>query len=677
MAKRAHLALPALIVSIVLCLVVPVPTAVLDVLLSVSIVTGLVTLVAVLNLEDPVEFSSYPTLLLTTTAARVALTVSTTRAILLHGDAGEVVATFGRVVVGSNVVVGLVIFLVLTIVNLLVITKGSERASEVAARFSLDAMPGRQMAVDADLAAGLLDEQGARSARRRIAKESDFYGAMDGAVKFVKGDAIAGLIVVFVNLIGGFAIGVASRGMSFGDALQHYALLTVGDGLVAQVPALLYALATGMLVNRVKGDQGSLAAELGSQLAGNPSTLRTAAVGAVVIGLIPGMPKLPFLALATGLWVGAGRIRAKGDAPAPDVDVAVSTDPDDPEVLMSRMRTDPLEIRLAYDMTDLVGGDLLARIRELRRQLASEMGFVMPPVTTTDDAGLNAGEYRIALHGVDVGSGRAPAGAVLALPDPTASDDLALAGLGERVVEPVFGLIGYWVPEHERATAAAAGATIVPRSAAIVTHLAEVVRREAPELLTRQQVADLVDVLRSDQPLLANEVGSERLPLTLLHLVLRSLLAERVSIRDLSRIIETVSALSGQVHGADALADECRAVLGAQIAATIAPGQRVSAILFVPDVEGQLLAALRDVDGTTHLALEPEMLDAVRESVRAAWERLIGGDPVVLTCAPALRRPLTRMLHAAGIEIPVFAYRELPRHLTIAVTEVIGGTAHV
>ena len=672
MGKHTHLALPALIVSIVLCLVVPVPTALLDVLLAVSIVTGLVTLASVLNLEDPVEFSSYPTLLLTTTAARVALTVSTTRAILLHGNAGEVVETFGRVVVGSNVIVGLVIFLVLTIVNLLVITKGSERASEVAARFSLDAMPGKQMAVDADLAAGLLDEQGARAARKRIAKESDFYGAMDGAVKFVKGDAIAGVIVVFVNLIGGFAIGVASRGMSFGDALQHYALLTVGDGLVAQVPALLYALATGMLVNRVKGDHGSLAAELGAQLTGNPITLRTAAVGALVIGLIPGMPKLPFLAMAIGLWLGAGRVSRRGPTTGPVADVQVTTDPDDPEVLMSRMRTEPLEIRLAYDTTDLVTGDLLPRIRELRRQLATEMGFVMPQVTTTDDATLPAGEYRIALYGVDVGAGRAPVGAVLALPDPTAADDLALAGLGERVVEPVFGLIGYWVPEQERATASASGATIVPRSAAVVTHLAETARRYAPELLTRQQVADLVDVLRSEQPLLANEVGSERLPLTTLHQVLRSLLAERVSIRDLARIIETVSAVSAQVHGADALADECRAVLGAQITAAVAPGQRVSAVLFVPDVEGQLLASLRDVDGTMHLALEPEMLDSVRESVRAAWERLVGGDPVVLTCAPALRRALSRVLDAAGIELPVLAYRELPRHLTIAVTEVIG-----
>ncbi len=669
---RSQFALPALIVGIVVCLVVPMPTALLDILLSVNIVAGLVTLASVLNVTDPVEFSSYPSLLLVTTTARIALTVSTTRSILLHGDAGEVVSTFGEVVVGSNVMVGLVIFLVLTIVNLLVITKGSERASEVAARFSLDAMPGKQMAVDADLAAGLLDEAGARAARKRIARESDFYGAMDGAVKFVKGDAIAGVIVVFVNLIGGFVIGVLSDGMSMNEAMQHYALLTVGDGLVAQIPALLYALATGMLVNRVKGDQGNLAGELAHQLASNPTTLRTAAGGALVIGLIPGMPKLPFVALAVGLWVISGRIRPLAAALDSGPDVAVSTDPDDPEVLMARMRTEPLELRLAYDLTDLVAGDLLARIRELRRQLASELGFVMPQVVTSDDATLPAGEYRIALFGVDVGSGRAPRDSVLALPDPTTGDDLRLAGLGERVVEPVFGLVGYWVPESERAAAAASGATIVPRSAAIVTHLAEIARRSAPDLLSRQQVADLVEVLRADQPLLANEVGSDRVPLTALHQVLRSLLAERVSIRDLPRIVETISVSAGSVQGADALADECRAVLGAQIAATVAPAQRVAAILFVPDLEGRLLASLREVDGTTHLALEPEMLDSVRESVRAAWERLAGGDPVVLTCAPALRRPLARLLHAAGLELPTFAYRELPRHLTISVTEVIG-----
>ena len=671
--RNTRLALPIIIVSMVLCLVVPVPLSVLDVLLSVNIVVGVVTLASVLNLADPVEFSSYPSLLLVTTTARIALTVSTTRSILLHANAGRVVSTFGHVVVGSNVVVGLVIFLVLTIVNLVVITKGSERAAEVAARFSLDAMPGKQMAVDADLSAGLLDENGARAARRRIARESDFYGAMDGAVKFVKGDAIASVIVVFVNLLGGFAIGVLSKGMSVGDAMQRYSLLTVGDGLVAQIPALLYALATGMLVNRVKGENPDLGHEFFEQLTANPITLRTAAGGALMIGLIPGMPKVPFVGIAVGLWIVGGRVAHR--EPVPDVvpDVAVSTNPDDPEVLMSRMRAEPLELRLAYDLVDLVnGGDLLARIRELRRQLANELGFVLPQVSTSDDATLPAGEYRIALFGVDVGSGRAPADSVLALPDPTIGDDLSLAGIGERVVEPVFGLIGYWVPERERAAAATNGATIVPRSAAVVTHLAEIARRYAADLLSRQQVADLVDMLRTEEPLLANEVGNDRVPMTLLHQVMRALLAERVSVRDLPRIIDTLSVSVGQVHGVEALADECRAMLGAQIAAQVAPNQRIAAILLVPELEGRLMASLREVDGTTHLAVEPETLDAVRESVRGAWERLAGGDPVVLTCAPNLRRPLARVLHSAGLELPTFAYRELPRHLTIDVSEVVG-----
>jgi flagellar biosynthesis protein FlhA len=653
--------------------VVPVPLGVLDLLLSVNIVVGVVTLASVLNLADPVEFSSYPSLLLVTTTARIALTVSTTRSILLHANAGRVVSTFGHVVVGSNVVVGLVIFLVLTIVNLVVITKGSERAAEVAARFSLDAMPGKQMAVDADLAAGLLDEDGARAARRRIARESDFYGAMDGAVKFVKGDAIASVIVVFVNLLGGFAIGVLSKGMSVSDAMQTYSLLTVGDGLVAQIPALLYALATGMLVNRVKGENPDLGHEFFEQLTANPITLRTAAGGALMIGLIPGMPKLPFVGLAVGLWIVGGRVANR--EPVPDVapDVAVSTNPDDPEVLMSRMRAEPLELRLAYDLIDLAnGGDLLARIRELRRQLANELGFVLPQVSTSDDATLPAGEYRIALFGVDVGSGRAPVDSVLALPDPTIGDDLSLAAIGERVVEPVFGLIGYWVPERERAAAATNGATIVPRSAAVVTHLAEIARRYAADLLSRQQVADLVDMLRTEEPLLANEVGNDRVPMTLLHQVMRALLTERVSVRDLPRIIDTLSVSVGQVHGVEALADECRAMLGAQIAAQVAPNQRIAAILLVPELEGRLMASLREVDGTTHLAVEPETLDAVRESVRGAWERLAGGDPVVLTCAPNLRRPLARVLHSAGLELPTFAYRELPRHLTIDVSEVVG-----
>ncbi|MBI4885073.1 MAG: FHIPEP family type III secretion protein [Actinobacteria bacterium] len=662
-----------LVVALMLCLIAPVPTMLLDLLISANIVIGLITLTSVLNVSDPVEFSAYPSLLLITTTARIAITVSTTRAILLHADAGQVVRTFGNVVVGRDVMVGLVIFLVLTIVNLVVITKGSERAAEVAARFSLDAMPGKQMAVDADLAAGLLDEDGARAARRRIARESDFYGAMDGAVKFVKGDAIASVLVVFINLIGGVSIGVFVKGMNVDEAVSTYSLLTVGDGLVAQIPALLFALATGMLVNRVKGDNGNLGHELFQQLSANPTTLRTAAGGALVMGLIPGMPKLPFAVMAIGLWIIGGRIEATEPVITSAPDVTVATNPDDPEVLMSRMHASPLELRVAYDLVDLVnGGDLLARIAELRRQLVTELGFVLPSVATTDDVTLPAGEYRIALYGVDVGHGRAPRDSVLALPDPTVGDDLSLAGVGERVVEPVFGLIGYWVPERSRAIAAATGATIVPRSAAVVTHIAEMARRYAPDLLTRQQVAELVDMLRTDQPLLANEVGNDRVPMTLLHQVMRALLAERVSVRDLPRIIDTLLASAGQVNGVEALADECRAMLGAQIAAQVAPNQRVASILLVPELEGQLISSLREVDGVNHLAIEPETLDAVREGVRGAWERLAGGDPVVLTCAPNLRRPLARVLHSAGIELPTFAYRELPRHLTIDVSEVVG-----
>jgi flagellar biosynthesis protein FlhA len=317
-------------------------------------------------------------------------------------------------------------------------------------------------------------------------------------------------------------------------------------------------------------------------------------------------------------------------------------------------------------------GDLLPRIKELRRQLAMELGFVMPHVITTEDVSLAPGEYRIAVWGVEVGSGRVPASSVLALPDPVQSDDGKLSRLGERVVEPVFGLVGFWVPDRERAAAAAAGATLVPRSAALVTHLAEIARRYAPDLLSRQHVADLVESLRNDEPLLANEIGSDRVPMALLHQVLRSLLSERVAIRDLPRIVEALSASSTPNRSPEVLADECRAILGAQIASTVAPEQRVAAILLVPDLEGRLLASVREVDGIGHLALEPDVIDVVRESIRAAWERLAGGDPVVLVCAPALRRPLGRLLAAAGIELPTFAYRELPRHVTVTVTEVVG-----
>jgi flagellar biosynthesis protein FlhA len=670
--NRGRVLLPAIVVGLVLCMFVPLPTVLLDALLAVNIVTSIVILASVIGIKDPVEFSAYPTMLLVTTASRLALTISTTRSILLHGYAGEVVQTFGEFVVGANVVVGLVMFVVLTIVNLMVITKGSERASEVAARFSLDAMPGKQMAVDADLAAGLLDEAGARAARKRIAKESDFYGAMDGAVKFVKGDAVAGLIVAAINLLGGFGIGVAMRGLSLGESAQTYALLTVGDGLVAQIPALVIALATGLLVNRVRGDNRDVGSEIGAQLATSSLALRVGAGGAILIALLPGMPKIPFALAAIGLWVMAGRI---SDGPAvvttsPE-QATVAVSPDDSDVLIATMRVEPLELRLAYDCIDLLGGDLMARVREVRRQLATELGFVLPQVVTVDDATLAPGQYRISVHGVDVGRGIVPTECVLALPDPSFADgDATLAALGERVVEPVFGLIGYWVPQSEQSAAAAGGATIVTRSAAVVTHIAEVARTHAHELLSRQQVADLVEGLRIDHPLLANEVGGERLPIGTLHDVLRSLLAERVPIRDLPKIVETATAQPG-VRTAEQLADECRAALGAKITYRLAPDGQLAGVLLVPELEGRLLASLRDVDGTMHLALDPDALDQLRNAVAAAWERSVGGPPVALMCAPALRRPLARVLAAGGIELPVLAYRELPKHVSILQTEVI------
>jgi flagellar biosynthesis protein FlhA len=672
--RRTALLLPALVIGLVMVLFVPLPTQLLDLLLAMNIIISVVTLAAVVGVGDPVEFSAFPTMILIATAARLALTVSTSRLILLHGYAGEVIQTFGRFVVGQNVVVGLVIFLVLTIINLLVITKGSERASEVAARFSLDAMPGKQMAVDADLAAGLLDETGARAARRRIALESDFYGAMDGAVKFVKGDATAGLIIVMVNLFGGFGIGLVSRHLPLGEAANTYSLLTVGDGLVAQIPALLMSLATGLLVNRVKSDQADLGRELGAQLFRGPTAARIGAGASVFIGLLPGMPKLPFLAAAIGLWTIATRRKNRVVVETPVEEHLVRIGPDDPEALIAQMRIEPLELRLAFDCVDVAtDGDLLARVRELRRQLALELGFVLPQVSTADDATLAPGEYRIAVAGVEVGGGRVSSGCVLALPDPSfGSDDHTLAALGERVVEPVFGLVGYWVPEAERQTAAAVGATLVSRSAAIVTHLAELSRRHSPDLLTRQQVAELVEGLRTEQPLLANEVGNDRVPVATLHQVLRALLSDRIGIRDLGRIVETLSSTVGTIRAPEQLADECRAALGAQIASRLAPNNRVAALLMVPAMEGQLMSQVREIDGSAHLALEPDAVERLRNAVAEAWERVTGADPVVLVCAPGLRRPLSRLLAAGGLDLPTLAYRELPTHLAISTTEVIG-----
>jgi flagellar biosynthesis protein FlhA len=673
--RRSSAVVPLTLIGVIMMMIIPISAAVLDTMLAANITIAVLVMLGVILLSDSLDFSVFPSLLLVTTLARLALNVSSTRLILLDGNAGKVIDTFGNFVIGSSVIVGLVVFLILIVIQFVVITNGATRVAEVAARFTLDAMPGKQMAIDADLGAGLIDETQAKEQRKRIATEADFYGAMDGAAKFVKGDAIASIIIVVINLFGGLAVGMGSLGMDFSEAVSTFSLLSVGDGLVSQIPALLISISTGLLVTRV-GSEKDIGSEIGAQLLGNARVLRFGGISIGGLGMLPGLPKLPFLFIAVVLFIAGSRRAALDDLePVAEETPEVTLDPDDPEALMGEMRVEPLELRLSYDILDLIdpskNGDLLDRVKSLRRQIALELGVVMPFVRTRDDVSLPPATYSIVLRGTEVGRGTAPQDQILALPLGDGEELRAMGGT--ETVEPVFGLKAFWVPDTARASAAATGATAVDRPSVIVTHIAEVVRANASSLLSRQDVQALVDGLRYDEPILANEVSTEVLPLGLLHGVLRKLLEDRVSIRDLGPIVEVVSNRAAETRSAEQLATAARVAVGRSIVARIAPDGRLMVMTLAPTLEAGMHEALREVDGSMYIVMDPAKLDVVRIDVdHLAGEAARAQRPVALVVGQALRGPLTKTLRGMGLDVPVLAYPELPPDVDLEPIGVIG-----
>lgn len=657
MTGRLGLLLPVFVVGAVLMMVIPVSPVVLDLLLTLNIAFAVLVLLSVVTLRDSLELSVFPALLLVMTLARLALNVSSTRLILLDGYAGRVIETFGGFVVGGSVIVGLVVFLILIVIQFAVVTNGAGRVAEVAARFTLDAMPGKQMAIDADLSAGLIDETEAREKRERIATEAEFYGAMDGASKFVKGDVLAGVIIVLINLFGGFAVGLG-QGLSMSEAVAAYTLLTVGDGLVSQIPALLTSIGAGLLITRV-GTERDLGAEVGSQLFQARQALRVSSFVIGGLALLPGLPKIPFFTVAATLYVLSTRVPIPGDEETEAEDVVIDLDPDDPEAIIGAMRVEPLELHLAYDALDLIdeerGGDLLNRVKALRRQIAQELGFVMPLVRTRDDVSLPSGGYAVNLEGVRIAQSEAPRGELMALP---AGDGSELRILGGReTVEPVFGLSAYWLPDHAREQAANSGATVIDRSSVIVTHLADVVRNEAARLLQRQDVHMLVDGLRYDHPLLAKEVDDDIVPIGTLHEVLRALLDEGVSVRQLAAIVESLSAHAGAPRSE--LVARARAALGPSIVNAITSGRRLGAITLEPTLEVQLHEALRDLDGDQLLVLDPDTAAALVEGLAEHAQPVDPTITAAVVCGAGVRRPLRKFLLSQGLDLPVLAYGEV------------------
>lgn len=673
--RMPAIGIPFMVVGIIVVMVVPLPSNAIDFLIAINITLAVVILLTSMMVAEPLRFSVFPSLLLVTTLFRLALNVSTTRLILSGGDS-EIIRAFGGFVVGGNLVIGLVIFLTLIVIQFAVITNGAGRVAEVSARFMLDAMPGKQMAIDADLNSGLIDEHEARRRRQGISAEADFYGSMDGASKFVKGDATAGVVIVLINLIGGIGVGVLQLGLGVGEAMDRFATLTVGDGLVSQIPALLVSVASGIIVTRTVGDGSSnLGADVWGQLLQDSRILAVASAAIAMLGIVPGLPQGPFLVLAALLAVAALRQRGAetDDEPAPTED---RPEPESHDGIVSDMRVEALELELAPDLLALVdpglGGNLLDRVRTLRRHLALELGLVAPLVRTRDDLLLPPSTYVIRVHGVEVGRGQAPAGTVLVL---AASPDADVPG--EPTVEPVFGLPATWVPESLAPTLEARGHSVIDHSSLLITHLSEVIRSHAAQLLSRQDVQDLVDGLKPIAPAVANEVGSELLSVAELHQVLRALLSEGVPIRDLVRILEAVTAVSCSSRDLDAMVEAARKALGPAICAAVARDGRLYAVTLDPMLEQHLLESLRPGENGAFLAVDPRLterlLDQVGVTVGEVENR--GLHPALL-CSGQLRPVLRRLLQSSWPSLPVLSFSELSSSLSLESAGVIRVDAH-
>jgi flagellar biosynthesis protein FlhA len=671
--RIGQIAVPAAVVAIILMMVVPLPHVMLDMLLALNIALALLILLTSMFVKRALDFSVFPSLLLVATMFRLALNVSSTRLVLLEGYAGKVIESFGNFVIGGSVVVGLVIFLILVVIQFMVITAGAGRVAEVGARFTLDAMPGKQMAIDADLNSGLIDEDTARRRRADVAGEADFYGAMDGASKFVKGDAIAGIIICFVNLFGGFIVGVLQRGLSLGEAMNTYALLTVGDGLVSQIPALLISIASGLIVTRAATD-GDMGSDILGQFRRQAGAIKLGGVSVAVLAIIPGLPKMTFLVIGATLYFVGSRLPNREELEAIEAPALPAGEqrpaPDSVESIAGDMRVEPLELEIAYDLMDLVdasrGGDLLDRVKALRRKIAMELGMVIPLVRTRDNLDLPAGHYAIKVHGVELGRGEAPPGAVLVIGD-------ALESLpGVPTKEPVFGLDAVWVPTEFRSQAELLGATVVDRSSVITTHLAEVVRTNAGRLLSRQDVRLLLDGVKSTDPAVAEELTSANISLGEVGRVLSDLLDEGVAIRDLVRIVEVISERGRSTKDPEALVEAVRQALGPAISSAYAIDGRLPVLTFEPLVEHAMLESLRTGDSGSFLALDPNQAEQLAmEVARVAQTAEQRGENPVLMCAATLRPAVRRLIRNIAPGLPVLSYSELSPQLQVETIGVV------
>ncbi|MCC7365613.1 MAG: flagellar biosynthesis protein FlhA [Dehalococcoidia bacterium] len=653
------------IMVIIGMLIIPLPAPLLDMLLTVNIATSVIIVLVSIYNEDAMKFSSFPSLLLITTLFRLALNVSTSRLILLHGEAGSVVHSFGSFVVGGNLVVGLVIFFILVIIQFVVITNGAGRVAEVAARFTLDAMPGKQMAIDADLNAGLIDETQARQRRTAISEEADFYGAMDGASKFVKGDAIAGIIIIIVNIIGGLTIGVIQQGVAPAEALHKYALLTIGDGLVSQVPALLISTATGIVVTRSAGTT-DLGSQLFSQLSGQSKPLYIAGGTLAAFAMLPGLPKLPFFVVAAVAIGGGYLVKRQHDAEAfaaaqPPPEPPREAEQLGPQQVIQMMAVDPIEVEVGYGLIPIVdeqsGGGLLRRITMIRRQLALDLGLVLPTVRVRDNLQHAPNAYVVKLRGVEIARGTLQPGQFLAMDPGTAEGDVP----GTETHEPAFGLPARWIMPQQKERAELLGYTVVDAESVLATHLTELVKRFAPDLLSRQDTQNLLENLRGDYPALVEDLVPSTLTVGEVQEVLQNLLSERVSIRDLVTICEALATHGRLTRDIDLLTEYARAALARQISRQHADESgTIHTITVGTRTEDEIASAIQQTERGNTIAMPPWQMQRLLGVVSTEVERVagFGRDPIIL-CSSRIRLALRRLLERRLPNVTVLSFAEV------------------
>jgi flagellar biosynthesis protein FlhA len=699
--KNGDYVLAFALFTVIIVLVLPLPKFLLDLLLTISMAFSVLVLLVIVYVREPVQLSVFPTVLLIATLYRLSLNVASTRLILLDGDAGKVIASFGNFVVGGNYLVGAVVFLILVIVNFIVITKGSGRIAEVAARFTLDAMPGKQMAIDAELNAGIIDEAKATERRAKIQKEADFYGKMDGASKFVRGDAVAGILITMINVVAGIAIGTLQRGMPLEASLKQYTLLSVGDGLVSQIPALILSLSAGLLITRSSGSQ-NMGATLARQLGFYPRAFGILSVTMIVLAILPGMPKIPFLTLAAisgflafqfkrenldatrfeylldeaeGAIEGSDRPVPVGSAgagagskkPGEGADASVTTQPAAPEDLRKYMDVDTLTVELGYSLIRLAeeskGGDLIERITGLRKSFAREMGMVLPTVSVRDNFELEANDYRFLLRGKPVASGRALPGRSLAMNISGSKEQIP----GEKTTEPVFGLEAIWVDEKGKKIAEMNGFTVVDAVSVMCTHLNEVFRRHAHDILDRQRVQELLDHLRERNAALLEELFPDLVTVGLVQNVLKNLLKEGVSIRNLTLILESIGDMAQHTKNANELSEYARRRLAPYFITNLEyePG-KLKAMTLDPKLEELLVSRIQRSQFEVGLSLDPQTAHGVLARLTGLMKEMMdsGFSPVVLTMSE-LRLPFKRFFEASLTRLIVVSYQEIPAEVEI------------